>query len=116
MEPTQEQIDAIYRERVLQARRMSAEEKFLAGPRLFDRECQIMRDEIRATRRHRSRSRGDATPEIGATAAIRIRRIHRDEAAVAVIDALEAPLVGDWSGSASYTVASGNGAAAKFFC
>jgi hypothetical protein len=50
MEPTQELIDAIYRERVLRARRMSAEEKFLAGPRLFDRECQIMRDEIRSER------------------------------------------------------------------
>ncbi|HBI45456.1 MAG TPA: hypothetical protein DDY78_21770 [Planctomycetales bacterium] len=50
MEPTQEQIDAIYRKRVLQARRMSPEEKFLAGPRLFDRECQIMRDGFRSER------------------------------------------------------------------
>jgi hypothetical protein len=50
MEPTQELIDDIYRERVLRARRMSPEEKFLAGPRMFDRECEIMRNEIRSER------------------------------------------------------------------
>lgn len=47
MEPTQELIDALYREEILLARRMSPEEKFLAGPRLFDRVCRIMRDGIR---------------------------------------------------------------------
>ena len=50
MEPIQEQIDADYRERVLQARRMSPEEKIRAGIRLFECECQIMRDEIRSER------------------------------------------------------------------
>jgi hypothetical protein len=47
MEPTQELIDAIYRERVLRARRMSPEEKLLAGPQLFDYACRIVRDGIR---------------------------------------------------------------------
>ena len=47
MEPTQELIDDIYRERVLQARRMSPEEKILAGPQLFDYACRITRDGIR---------------------------------------------------------------------
>jgi hypothetical protein len=47
MEPTQELIDDIYRERVLRARRMSPEEKILAGPQLFDYACRITRDGIR---------------------------------------------------------------------
>jgi hypothetical protein len=47
MEPTQELIDDIYRERVLRARRMSPEEKILAGPQLFDYACRIARDGIR---------------------------------------------------------------------
>jgi len=47
MEPTQELIDAIYRERVLRARLMSPEEKILAGPQLFDYACRIARDGIR---------------------------------------------------------------------
>jgi hypothetical protein len=47
MEPTKELIDDLYRERVLRARRMSPEEKFLAGPRLFDMACRIARDGIR---------------------------------------------------------------------
>jgi hypothetical protein len=50
MEPTQELIDDIYRERVLQARRMLPDEKIRAGFRLFERECQIMREEIRSER------------------------------------------------------------------
>lgn len=48
MEPTQELIDDIYRERVLRARAMSPEEKLLAGPRLFDWACRIARDGIRS--------------------------------------------------------------------
>jgi hypothetical protein len=48
MEPTQELIDDIYRERVLRARRMSPGEKLLAGPQLFDYACRIVRDGIRS--------------------------------------------------------------------
>jgi hypothetical protein len=50
MEPTQELIDDIYRERVLRARRMSPDEKIRAGFRLFEHECQILRNEIRSER------------------------------------------------------------------
>ena len=48
MEPTKEQRDAQFREAVLRARRMTPEERVLEGFRLFDRECQVMRDAIRA--------------------------------------------------------------------
>ena len=47
MQPTEQLIDELYRERVLRARRMSPEEKSLAGPRLFERACKIMADGIR---------------------------------------------------------------------
>ncbi len=47
MEPTKELIDALFRERVLRARRTPPEEKILAGPRLFERACRIARDGIR---------------------------------------------------------------------
>lgn len=47
MEPTQELVDSIYRERILRARRMSVEEKFLAGAELFEEVCQRMVDGIR---------------------------------------------------------------------
>jgi len=47
MEPSQELIEALYRERVLAAQAMSAEEKLWAGPRLFDLSCRIMADGIR---------------------------------------------------------------------
>ncbi len=47
MQPTQELIDGIYRERVLRARAMPIDEKFIAGPRLFRRVCRIMVDGIR---------------------------------------------------------------------
>ena len=46
MKPTKELIDELYRERVLRARRTPPEEKLLAGPRLFERACRIMRDGI----------------------------------------------------------------------
>jgi hypothetical protein len=39
--PIKELADAIYRERVLRARRMSPEQKFLAGAELFEMACQI---------------------------------------------------------------------------
>jgi hypothetical protein len=47
MQPTKELIDELYREEVERARRMSPEDKLLAGPRLFDRSCRIMADGIR---------------------------------------------------------------------
>jgi hypothetical protein len=48
MQPTKELADAIFWERVEKARRMSPEDKFLGGARLFDRSCRIMADGIRA--------------------------------------------------------------------
>lgn len=42
MGPTQELADAIYRERIERARRMSPEEKFLAGGELFEDVCERM--------------------------------------------------------------------------
>jgi hypothetical protein len=47
MQPTQELIDDIYRERVLRARRTPLEFKFLAGAQLFDHVCRLMADGIR---------------------------------------------------------------------
>jgi hypothetical protein len=47
MNPSQMEIDALYRERVLAAKAMPPEEKLLAGPRLFDFSCRIMADGIR---------------------------------------------------------------------
>jgi hypothetical protein len=42
MQPTQELIDDMFRERILRAREMSPDEKFHAGAELFERACQIM--------------------------------------------------------------------------
>jgi hypothetical protein len=47
MNPSQTEIDALYRQRVLAAKAMRPEEKLLAGPRLFDFSCRIMADGIR---------------------------------------------------------------------
>jgi hypothetical protein len=47
MEPTQELIDEIYRERVLRARRTPIEHKILAGGELFERVCAGMADGLR---------------------------------------------------------------------
>jgi len=47
MQPTQELIDELFRERILRAREMSPDEKFFAGPELFERACQIMAAGIR---------------------------------------------------------------------
>ena len=47
MEPTIEMVDALFRERVLRARRTAPEQKLLEGPRLFDIACRIMKDGIR---------------------------------------------------------------------
>lgn len=40
-------IDDLYWEEVAEARLRSFEDKFLAGPRLFDRSCEFMRAGIR---------------------------------------------------------------------
>ena len=41
MQPTKELIDDIFRERVLRARRMTAEQKLAAGPQLLESACEI---------------------------------------------------------------------------
>jgi len=41
-------IDQLYRDKVRAAEEMTEEERFLAGPRLFDYACRIARDAIRA--------------------------------------------------------------------
>jgi hypothetical protein len=47
MEPTQELVDAIYRERVLRARQVPLEKKLLAGAELFEQACDRMRAGLR---------------------------------------------------------------------
>ena len=47
MQPNQELIDAIFRDKVLWARRMSLDQKFIAGPELFAMACRITKDGIR---------------------------------------------------------------------
>jgi hypothetical protein len=47
VQPTKELIDALYRDEVLRARRMSPEDKLMAGARLFDYACQIAAAGIR---------------------------------------------------------------------
>lgn len=47
MEPTQELVDSIYRERVLRARHTPLDEKMLLGPQLFAEACERMADGIR---------------------------------------------------------------------
>jgi hypothetical protein len=42
MEPTKELADELFRDKVRQARAASPEERFLAGPRLFERSCRLM--------------------------------------------------------------------------
>jgi hypothetical protein len=41
MEPTKELMDELYLDKIEDARRMTPEEKFLAGARLFDYACSI---------------------------------------------------------------------------
>ncbi len=47
MEPSRQLVDEIYRERVRRARAMTADEKFVAGPELFEYACEITMDGIR---------------------------------------------------------------------
>ena len=48
MEPTRELIDALYREEILEARRLSLGEKLFLGGALFDDLCERMRAGIRS--------------------------------------------------------------------
>jgi hypothetical protein len=48
MGPTPGQIDSIYLEKVVRARRTPPEEKFLDGPRLFEMACEFTKSGIRA--------------------------------------------------------------------
>lgn len=47
MEPTPELIEALWREDIEQARRMSLGQKFFAGAELFDDACAVTRGGIR---------------------------------------------------------------------
>ena len=47
-EPLREPTDDISRDKLRAARRMSEEDRFLAGPRLFDYACRIALDGIRS--------------------------------------------------------------------
>jgi hypothetical protein len=47
MEPTKELGDQLYREEVLAARAMTPEQRFRAGPALFEFACKIAADGIR---------------------------------------------------------------------
>jgi hypothetical protein len=47
MRPTQQLIDELFVDKVRAARRMSPEDRLLAGPRLFERSCRIMLDGLR---------------------------------------------------------------------
>ena len=82
--------DLLYREEVARARAMSPEDKLLEGPRLFERACRLMCDGIR----HQHPDLDDAGVE--ALLRARLDRVSAarvvmtaDEAAVAVIDALD---------------------------
>ncbi len=46
-EPTQELIDAIFADKVRQARRMSIEERLRAGGDMFDEECERFKAQTR---------------------------------------------------------------------
>jgi hypothetical protein len=48
MQPTQELIDSIYREKVLRARQAPVDQKVLAGAEIFEMVCQRMADGLRA--------------------------------------------------------------------
>lgn len=48
MEPTQELIDALHRDKVRAAEAMSPADRFIAGARLFDYACEITKSGIRA--------------------------------------------------------------------
>jgi hypothetical protein len=47
MEPTREGIQSLQRAKIEQARRMTLEDRFLAGPDLFEFACDVARDGMR---------------------------------------------------------------------
>jgi hypothetical protein len=47
MEPTRELVERLSAEEIARARAMTAEDKLLEGPRLFERACRVMADGIR---------------------------------------------------------------------
>jgi hypothetical protein len=47
MDLTPELIRSLYQSKIEAARRMSFTEKFMAGPKLFDQECEVSMAEIR---------------------------------------------------------------------
>jgi len=47
MEPTPEIVKRLYQDKIEAARRISFAEKFMAGPEMFDRECEIAMADIR---------------------------------------------------------------------
>ena len=47
MNPSQNLVDQLYRQKILLARRISPDEKLLDGMRLFERSCGLMADGIR---------------------------------------------------------------------
>ena len=47
MDPTFELVDELYRDKVRQARAMTQEQRFLAGPELFDLACEFTKAGIR---------------------------------------------------------------------
>ncbi|HPM23664.1 MAG TPA: hypothetical protein PLP66_07135 [Phycisphaerae bacterium] len=73
MEPTPELIDDLLRDKALAARAMSPEDRFLAGPRLFELACEFVRAGIR-------RAHPEATEdEIAAMLRERLKLAHRLE-------------------------------------
>jgi hypothetical protein len=48
VDATPELVDELYRDKVLQARAMTQEQRFRAGPELFDLACQFTKSGIRA--------------------------------------------------------------------
>ena len=52
MQPNPQLVDELYRDRVRRARAMTAEEKFVAGPDLFEYACEITLAGIREQHPH----------------------------------------------------------------
>jgi hypothetical protein len=74
-EPTKQLIDDIYRNRVLEARRASPEERLFAGPRMFDYACRITLQGIR--NQHPGIDDAEAWAILRKRLAIRTRREER---------------------------------------
>ncbi len=79
--------DEEFRSRVLAARQMSPEEKFLAGPRLFDQECERIRVELRRD------NPGLNSPEIESLLRARLEQQRRREEAGLYVSTIEEAIV-----------------------